>query len=178
MDLGWIIIGLSGVLGFVAHFVARAIKPCKPCVASPISQINLGDDKDDRAGDLYEGWSMFHEETIFKKGIRRIIHVNRPAIAANMKHRETYPTCVVIDGNGVKHQFHHVVFCGASALEFDRNYKAANVYLSTYAEIRGYIVKDQKSKFEQTEKPKKEFWKDRVRPIIAATPLAGCLLED
>lgn len=174
--LSWIIIVSSGALGFISFFVARSFKPCKPCVASPISQIQLSDEPAADAWTLYEGSSLLHKETIFKKGSRRVIHVNRSAIAANMKYNKMYPTCVVIDENGEKHQFHHVVFCGASALGFDRSHEAANVYLSTYSEIRGYIVKNEISRFEP--EPKKEFWKDRIRSIIKATPLVNCLMED
>jgi hypothetical protein len=181
MDYTWWIIGGSGALGFVSFLVSRIVMPCKPCQAPDFSQIQLSGESDPDMPSAWKNASYNHrnKETIFKKGNRRIIHVNRGAIAANMKSGETYPTCVVIDANGEKHQFHHLVVMGASSLGFDRDFDAANVYISTFAEVRGYIQRDQREEFVAPEpRPRKKLWRDIVRPVVKQVPIANCLMED
>ncbi len=174
------IIGCAGAMaGFVAFFISRMVTPCKPCEVSDFSKIQLSGETDPDMPWKNTSYNPYQRETIFGPNTRRIIHVNRPAIAANMKDRETYPTCVVIDIDGKKHQFHHLVISGASALGFDPDNKEANVYISTFAEIKGYIEKNKRQEFIASEpKPRKKLWKDRIRPIFKATPLISCLMED
>lgn len=74
----------------------------------------------------------------FQKGMLRLVHVNRHAIQANLKHNKNYPTCIVVD-NGTKEEFHSVVIRGSSILKFDHESKTANVYLVTFSEIKGTI---------------------------------------
>lgn len=181
----WWIIGGGGVLGFVSFVASRYVMSCKPCsveesAVTPIT-FELPDVKDPEAWRRYGGASLYHNETIFESGIPRHIHVNRPAIAKNMKNGETYPTCVVIDPDGVKHQFHQVVMCGAATLQFDRNHPSANVYLSTRAEIRGYIEPALRPKFEVSEAKEvepRQIWRDVFRPALKHIPVVGCLTEE
>lgn len=178
--MDWWFIGGAGALGFVSFLVSRVVMPCKPCKVFDFSEIQLSGDDDPQLPPAwkYTSYNSNNKETLFEKGERKIIHVNRPAIAANMKEGETYPTCVVIS-NGEKFQFHHLVVSGASVLGFDPDNKEANVYISTFAEIKGYIELDKRREFVASEpKPRKKLWRDRIRPIIEATPIASCFLGD
>jgi hypothetical protein len=51
-------------------------------------------------------------EKIFPVGPKRYIHVNRHAIAWNLKHKTNYPTIIVIDENKKAHELHSCLFTG------------------------------------------------------------------
>ena len=180
MEYTWWIIGGSGVLGFISFLVSRMVMPCKPCSVSDENawqniSMTANEDSDDPNAPPFSG----QKAAIYEAGTRRIVHVNRPAIVANIKDKKTFPTCVVIGAEGKKSQFHTVIMSGSTSLGFDRDHADANVYLVTYGEIRGYVDPSMEEKFVEPEpRPRRKIWGDIFRPVVKNVPLIGCLLED
>jgi len=111
-------VGLCAGTGALAFFITRAVTPAKQCAG---------------VANEYTDWSSQEGKyKHFQSGPRRIVHVSRGAIGLNMKNPETvYPSGVVIDEDGSKHEFHEIFTHGPCQLVFDRDGKTANVYLVT-----------------------------------------------
>ncbi len=77
---------------------------------------------------------------VFKSGARRYVCVNREAISYNLKHRRKFPTCIIVDEHGAKHEFHSVAM-DAGLLKFDpqANVSGAKVFVETFNEIQGHF---------------------------------------
>ena len=134
-------VGLCAGSGAVAFLIVRAITPAKPCDA----KLN--------ADSEYALWSSrAGHYTHFKPGQRRLVHVSRGAIGANMKDRQNYwPTGVVIDEKGNKHEFHEVFVHSSGTLVFDVDGTTANVYFVTYGQISGRHREGVPTKFLEAE---------------------------
>jgi len=79
-------------------------------------------------------------KAFFPAETRRMVHVNRHAITANVSKGKNYPTCIVIDADGTKYQFHAIVLQGPAALKYEESPEvAANVFLVTNAAIEAYL---------------------------------------
>lgn len=134
-------VGLCAGTGALAYFFTRAVTPAKPCDAKVL------------ADNEYSQWvAQEGHYTHFKPGQRRLVHVSRGAIGFNIKDRQNYwPTGVVIDEKGNKHEFHEVFIHSPGTLVFDADGKTANVYFVTYGQISGRHVSGLPTKFQAVE---------------------------
>lgn len=130
-------LGICAGTGAIAFLVTRAVTPAKPC------EMKMSADNE------YAQWaSQEGRYTHFEPGKRRLVHVSRGAIGSNMKGRQNYwPTGVVIDENGKKHEFHEIFTHAPGTLLFDVDGETANVYLVTYGQISGLHLRSLPTKF-------------------------------
>jgi hypothetical protein len=74
--------------------------------------------------------------TRFPAGLRRQVHVSRPAIIANLRDKKNFPTVIVHD-DGKMHEFHAALVSGLLKFEADGTLEA-KVFISTEDEIVCY----------------------------------------
>lgn len=76
----------------------------------------------------------------FPGGSIRYIHVSRGAIIQNTKHKKNHPTILVIDSDGQKYLYHHLILRGPSMINFSHQHPEidAHVYIMTEDAIEAY----------------------------------------
>jgi hypothetical protein len=107
--------------------------------------------KPELAGELKPGM----KRVMFPKGKKRFVHVNRHAIVDNMK-GGNFPTVMVVDHDGTRHEFHAALF-GGGILKFgDEPSVEAKVYIVTTSKIVGFIDPDAERTWESQALKKRE----------------------
>lgn len=161
----------------VMELVREVVVPGKP---------DFLEQEDSLVGELKPGM----KRVMFPKGKKRFVHVNRHAIVDNMK-GGNFPTVMVVDHDGTRHEFHAAAF-GGGILKFgDEPSVEAKVYVVTTGKIVGFIDPDAertwesqalKKREEQEAARKRAEWWAGVREwwtnlffTVAEAPVVSCI---